>query len=54
MPHNKLHDTNGNGQDMLQGFTAPDGHRQRLCDTPTEAKEAETGEVPDGQTTSVN
>ena len=24
MPHNKLHDPNGNGQDMSQGFTTPE------------------------------
>jgi hypothetical protein len=27
VPHNKLRDPNGNGQDMSQGFTAPDGDR---------------------------
>ena len=46
-PHNKLHDPNGNGQDMSQGFATPDG-------TPTEAREAEVGQAPDGQTISTN
>ena len=40
---------NGNGQDMSQGFAIPDGRRQHLCGTPTEAREAEAGQAPDGQ-----
>ena len=28
---------------MSQGFATPDGRRQKLCGTPTEAKEEEAG-----------
>ena len=42
-----FYEPNGNGQDMSQGFTTPDGRRQQLCGTPTEATEAEAGQVPD-------
>jgi hypothetical protein len=39
---------------MSQGFTTPDGCRQQLCGTPTEAREAEAGQATDGQTISTN
>jgi hypothetical protein len=45
MPHNKLHDPNGSGQDMSQGLTTPDRRRQQLCGTSTEAREAEVGQT---------
>ena len=50
----KLHDSNANGQDMSQDFTTPDGRRQQLCGTPTETREADSGQEPDGQTISTN
>jgi hypothetical protein len=50
VPHNKLHDPNGN----WQGFTTPDGPWQQICGTPREAREAEAGQAPDGQTISTN
>ena len=37
---------------MSQGFTTPDRRRQQLCRIPTEAREAEAGQAPDGQTIS--
>jgi hypothetical protein len=40
--------------DMSQGCTTPDGRRQQLCGTPTEAREAEAGQTPDGQSISIN
>ena len=54
MPEYKPHELNGNGQDMPQGFTTPDGRRQQLCGIPMEAREAEAGQVPDGQAISTN
>ena len=37
---------------MSQGFATRDGRWKQLCGTPTEAREAETGQAPDGQTIS--
>ena len=39
---------------MSQGFTTPDGRRQQLCGTPTDAREVEAGQAPDEQTISTN
>ena len=39
---------------LVQGFTTPDGRRQQLCGTRTEAREAEAGQAPEGQTISTN
>ena len=49
VPHNKLHDPNGNGQEMSQGFTTPHGRRQQLFRNPAEVRQAQ-----DGQTISTN
>ena len=39
---------------MSKGFPTPEGRRQLLCKTPEEAREAEAGQAPDGQTISTN